>query len=109
MIASSAARSSHPAKDWRAIRSFTKFLIMKKLQHHPTLQYLKQDSSCLKWIADCYVSISTFQVSVTETTEAGVQSLHKLHRGPQELFGVNECSALSEIGTVSKSSGDKSY
>ncbi|KAG2536681.1 hypothetical protein PVAP13_9NG212400 [Panicum virgatum] len=64
--------------------------------HKTTLKYLKQDSSCLKWIADCYVSISTFQVSVTETTEAGVQSLHKLHGGPQELFGVNECWALSE-------------
>jgi hypothetical protein len=31
--------------------SSTEFLIMKRLQHHPTLQGLKQESSCLKWIA----------------------------------------------------------
>ena len=43
---------------------------------------------------------------MTETTEAGVQSLQKLRGGRQVLSGVNECWALSEIGSV-KYSGDK--
>lgn len=81
--------------------SSTEFLIMKRLQHHPTLQGLKQESSCLKWIARC--SVSSFQDSTTGTTASEVRNLNLLHGGRKEAFGVIECWVLSETVTVSVS------